>query len=342
MPIEVLCPGCKTRFKVSDKFAGKKGPCPKCKAVITVPEKTAEVVVHAPEEFGPKNAAGRGSAQADLAQGNEDLAAGHRGYPRRDHPGAGGRRCCCADIEEIPPWVLGDRARCCSPRRWCLGGYTFLRDDELEPYRGLSLIVRVLICSVRLRRLVGRLRVAAGAGLNLDTARTVPPAADRPAHRRGRRVRGRTRWTSNSPNAVIHYGLYVLVTVVLCVVIGVNLHGDAAGDVVVREGTGSAMSGIGDIPEIQGLDRRQHLIRIPQECDVPLTPRVRQLIDTAEFRRLGRISQLGLVALVYPGGASHAVRAFAGRVPPGAAVSAAAGARRSVRRHWCSAGMPNG
>ena len=66
------------------------------------------------------------------------------------------------------------------------------------------------------------------------------------------------------------------------------------------------MSNIGDIPEIQGLDRRQHLIRIPQECDVPITPRVQQLIDTAEFRRLGRISQLGLVALVYP--AAHHTR----------------------------------
>ena len=36
------------------------------------------------------------------------------------------------------------------------------------------------------------------------------------------------------------------------------------------------------------------------ELDVPLTPRVRQIIDTAEFRRLAHISQLGLVSLVYP------------------------------------------
>jgi HD superfamily phosphohydrolase len=41
-------------------------------------------------------------------------------------------------------------------------------------------------------------------------------------------------------------------------------------------------------------------VRIPPEVDVPLTPRVRQLIDTADFRRLARISQLGLVSLVYP------------------------------------------
>jgi uncharacterized protein len=60
------------------------------------------------------------------------------------------------------------------------------------------------------------------------------------------------------------------------------------------------MASIRDIPEIQGLDRRGNLLRIPDELDVPLTPRVRQLIDTAEFRRLARISQLGLVSLVYP------------------------------------------
>jgi len=60
------------------------------------------------------------------------------------------------------------------------------------------------------------------------------------------------------------------------------------------------MSSILDIPEVVALDARRDLIRIPPEVDVPLTPRVRQLIDAADFRRLARISQLGLVALVYP------------------------------------------
>jgi HD superfamily phosphohydrolase len=54
------------------------------------------------------------------------------------------------------------------------------------------------------------------------------------------------------------------------------------------------------LPEIAGLDAAFGLIRIPPEQDVPLTPRVRRLIDTAAFRRLARISQLGLVSLVYP------------------------------------------
>lgn len=55
-----------------------------------------------------------------------------------------------------------------------------------------------------------------------------------------------------------------------------------------------------DIPEVAGLDSRRSMIRIPPETDVPLTRRVRLLIDTADFRRLARISQLGLVSLVYP------------------------------------------
>ncbi|MDR1958347.1 MAG: HD domain-containing protein [Planctomycetaceae bacterium] len=62
------------------------------------------------------------------------------------------------------------------------------------------------------------------------------------------------------------------------------------------------MSEILRIPEIRGLDTHASLIRIPPELDVPLTDRVRRLIDTAEFRRLARISQLGLVSLVYPAG----------------------------------------
>lgn len=55
-----------------------------------------------------------------------------------------------------------------------------------------------------------------------------------------------------------------------------------------------------EIPEVAGLDAKRGLIRIPPELDVPLTDRVRHIIDTPEFRRLARISQLGLVSLVYP------------------------------------------
>ena len=54
------------------------------------------------------------------------------------------------------------------------------------------------------------------------------------------------------------------------------------------------------LPELAALRSSRGLIRIPPELDVPITPRVKRLIDTAPFRRLAGISQLGLVSLVYP------------------------------------------
>src|SRR5206468_717565 len=59
MAIDVTCPSCHTRFQVSDKFAGKSGPCPKCKATIKIPDKTQEVVIHAPEVSGPTDSKGQ-------------------------------------------------------------------------------------------------------------------------------------------------------------------------------------------------------------------------------------------------------------------------------------------
>jgi hypothetical protein len=59
MPIRVTCTSCHTRFNVSDKFAGKEGPCPKCKKTIRVPDKSEEVVIEAPETSGPKDSKGR-------------------------------------------------------------------------------------------------------------------------------------------------------------------------------------------------------------------------------------------------------------------------------------------
>jgi hypothetical protein len=56
-----------------------------------------------------------------------------------------------------------------------------------------------------------------------------------------------------------------------------------------------------DLPELVALESHAEGVRIPPGVTVPLTARVRALLDTAEMRRLARVSQLGLVALVYPG-----------------------------------------
>ena len=58
------------------------------------------------------------------------------------------------------------------------------------------------------------------------------------------------------------------------------------------------------LPELAALDAGGEGVRLPPGDTAPLTPRVRSLLDTAPMRRLARISQLGLVSLVYPG-ATH-------------------------------------
>jgi len=60
----------------------------------------------------------------------------------------------------------------------------------------------------------------------------------------------------------------------------------------------------GDIPEIAELHGGTALVRIPERLSVPFTDRVRAVVDTPEFQRLGHISQLGLTSKVYPG-ATH-------------------------------------
>ncbi|TWU40441.1 HD domain-containing protein [Novipirellula artificiosorum] len=57
-------------------------------------------------------------------------------------------------------------------------------------------------------------------------------------------------------------------------------------------------------PEVVQLNRATSLVRIPPSDGVPLTPRVRRVLDSAPMRRLASISQLGMVSLVYPG-ATH-------------------------------------
>jgi HD superfamily phosphohydrolase len=58
------------------------------------------------------------------------------------------------------------------------------------------------------------------------------------------------------------------------------------------------------LPEVVALHRIGSLVRIPPSQDVPVSDRVRRILDAAPMRRLASISQLGMVSLVYPG-ATH-------------------------------------
>lgn len=149
MPIQVICTNCHARFQVSDKFAGKTGPCPKCKGQIRVPEKSEEVVIHAPENFGPKDAQGRAVLKPIEREETEVTPLG---------------------VGAILGTIIGILAVAVLLRLVGLdgaartavlalgsylvalpvvyAGYTFLREDEIEPYRGRPLLLRVAICSL--------------------------------------------------------------------------------------------------------------------------------------------------------------------------------------------------
>jgi HD superfamily phosphohydrolase len=58
---------------------------------------------------------------------------------------------------------------------------------------------------------------------------------------------------------------------------------------------------LSSLPELVAFESHGEGVRVPPGVTVPLTDRVRRLLDTSEMRRLARVSQLGLVALVYPG-----------------------------------------
>lgn len=152
MPIPVVCPGCKARFTVSDQFAGRTGPCPKCKKSITIPTPAAQsVVIHEPERPAASSA---GTGRAPTAP-----------IKRRDKPvkwtafalsaagaiafmgGALALRLAFGPGEAIPPWIMLAGAFAAAIPAVSLG-YAAVRNRELEPYRGRPLLVRILICSL--------------------------------------------------------------------------------------------------------------------------------------------------------------------------------------------------
>ncbi|HEX5470827.1 MAG TPA: hypothetical protein VFW73_03020 [Lacipirellulaceae bacterium] len=148
MPIQVTCPGCMKRFSVADKFAGQKGPCPKCKTVITIPKKEDEVIIHAPEhsEAGAVGVSGRHVLKT---------------YKRRDtkfqplvFTGVAAAVLVALLIALVirstggaETWLKGLAAIVLGPPlAWA--GYTFLRDPELDAYQGTTVVIRSLACGL--------------------------------------------------------------------------------------------------------------------------------------------------------------------------------------------------
>jgi hypothetical protein len=150
MPIQVTCTNCLTRFAVSDKFAGQTGPCPKCKHPIKIPTKKEEVVIHSAVE-GPTDASGR-PVLKPLEREETTLSpviilstigaclvtlvlTYVIGNTFADRPAG------------VPFYIRAMGAILLGPPL-AYGCYSFLRNQELEPYRGLPLAIRSLICGL--------------------------------------------------------------------------------------------------------------------------------------------------------------------------------------------------
>ncbi len=146
MPIDVICPGCHKRFKVSEKFAGQKGPCPQCKTLMEIPKLEDQVVIHAPDDGGPKDAKGRSVLKTSKykdARFNPVVAASVGGVVLLMLLVALLMR----GQEEKSLLLLGAGALLLGPLlAWA--GYPMLRDQELEPYLGSTLWLRAIICGV--------------------------------------------------------------------------------------------------------------------------------------------------------------------------------------------------
>ncbi len=155
MSIIVVCPGCLKSFKVSDKHAGKSGPCPNCNRILQVPTKESEVKIHTPEAFagGGKTTTGK-LVTKPIAHVNAKLK-----------PVTMAILAASVASVLLATWLLG-RAHMFDVDRvgtfhavvtvaigllllsppLTIAAYEMLRDDEFEPFRGRSLYLRSAAC----------------------------------------------------------------------------------------------------------------------------------------------------------------------------------------------------
>ncbi len=221
MSIIVVCPGCHKSFKVSDRFAGKAGACPSCKGQITVPDKKDEVKVHAPDEFADGGRSTTGQlvtkpvARKD-AKWNPVVAAGIGGGVLLVFLLSWITRPMIADSVPLqvicliimsPPLVVA--------------AYWFLRDDELAPYRGNALYIRTGVCAAAYAclwgvyayvSLIGLMDAATFVQLLIVAAPIVVVGA----------LAALACLDLDFGSGVFHYGFYVLVTMLLGTVAGIQ------------------------------------------------------------------------------------------------------------------------
>ena len=225
MPIDVTCSSCKTRFQVSEKFAGKKGPCPKCKHVITVPTAAEQVVIHAPETSGPKDSKGQSVLQPIRRQetrlsrvmiiaivASVLLVLVGALVLRLTYPGG-----------KVPMPILIAGAILLAPPL-SFAGYTFLRNDELAPLTRQELALRLIAPSVVYPLLWG-IYWFVPAYLDIDlTGNGLALAFVIPVVIVAGAICAQASLELEFGAAALHYTVYLAATIVLRLILGMNAY----------------------------------------------------------------------------------------------------------------------
>jgi len=221
MSILVVCPDCRKRFRVNEKFAGKTGPCPNCKYPIAVPAKAGEVKIQTPEQFeqGGRSTTDQLVLQPiarEQANFNLLTAAGIASIAGAIFAGAllGGKMglfkdnhfTAAAGLALISPLLA-------------LAAYSFLYDEELEPYKGKSLFVRSAICGSIYALLWGVFAYVSDVTLTGEVWNWVFIAP--PFFAAGTMVAATT-LDLEFGNGFFHYSFYLLVTIILRWVAGMD------------------------------------------------------------------------------------------------------------------------
>ena len=222
MPIHVICTGCHKRFNAPDRFAGKRGPCPHCKTIILVPLLEDQLVIHEPEDTQAKGGDGRSVLQP--------LRWEPEGFSRLQIALATAGILFVILIAILLRWTNEDPAT--FPRGLLaaglvllalpisIGGYLFLREEEMGTFSRRAMLIRTGICAIAYC-LVWLIYAFLPGFMDMADSPVIHAAVGTICLL----LAGIAPWAAlefDYTNGLLHCGFHVVVTVTLCFIMGIH------------------------------------------------------------------------------------------------------------------------
>lgn len=222
MPIHVICTGCHKRFTSPDRFAGKRGPCPHCKTIILVPLVEDQLVIHEPEDAQAKGEDGR-SVLKPLSREPE-------GFSRLQMGLTVTGILFVLLITILLRWTIDDPAT--FPRGLLavglvllalpisIGGYLFLREEEMGTFPRSAMLIRTGICAIAYC-LVWLIYAFLPGFMDMADSPVIHVAVGTICLL----LAGIAPWAAldfDYTNGLLHCGFHVVVTVTLCFIMGIH------------------------------------------------------------------------------------------------------------------------